>query len=622
MSPNVFGVLLTFASIPLVVLLLIVYYSKNQFNNAKTKLFRVMLWTLLIGAIVEIVKVFLINIDASRIALEIVSRCGFALETIWWYVLEMYTIISYKKETINNLKDTINYNKGTKILTIYYIVLVAATLFIPNVSTVKDIDINNIIYMPTMVVIVSIFVIGIQFVLSIYYYIKTRKDNYFKDDRLISVTVSISIIVYYIVQVLFPHVSFPMIFFTLFYYLTYFLNENPDLKLLKETNISRATIEASNKTKTNFLTNISNGIKTPIDSIVNTCNEINSSPVYNSDESKRKVDMILKHGNELIGVINNVLDVSKIESGDIVVTEIQYNTVDLIEGIIEVAKEKIGSKPIKIMIGIDKNISSILYGDYTKIYQSLVNIVSNAVKYTEVGRITIELTSIKDNDNEHLSFAITDTGTGIKDEEKETVFNRNENLSESTTLGEGLGLGLIITKKYIEAMGGRIWFESRFRTGTTFYIDLNQKIIDPKPIGDITNYKNTQSINLFDCSKYKALIVDDNLLNIKVAERLLKKYNFNVEYVTNGQECIDKIKSFEKYDVIFIDDVMSELDGIGLLHVLRNLQGYDIPPLIALTANAISGMKEIYIKEGFDDYLPKPINIYEFDKVINKFFNK
>ena len=221
-----------------------------------------------------------------------------------------------------------------------------------------------------------------------------------------------------------------------------------------------------------------------------------------------------------------------------------------------------------------------------------------------------------------MSFAITDTGTGIKDEEKETVFNRNENLSESTTLGEGLGLGLIITKKYIEAMGGRIWFESRFRTGTTFYIDLNQKIIDSKPIGDITNYKSTQSINLFDCSKYKALIVDDNLLNIKVAERLLKKYNFNVEYVTNGQECIDKIKSFEKYDVIFIDDVMSELDGIGLLHVLKNLQGYDIPPLIALTANAISGMKEIYIKEGFDDYLPKPINIYEFDKVINKFFNK
>ena len=156
--------------------------------------------------------------------------------------------------------------------------------------------------------------------------------------------------------------------------------------------------------------------------------------------------MILKHGNELISVINNVLDVSKIESGDIVVTEIQYNTVDLIEGIIEVAKEKIGSKPIKIMIGVDKNVSSILYGDYTKIYQSLVNIISNAVKYTEVGRITIELTSIKDNDNEHLSFAITDTGTGIKDEEKETVFNRNENLSESTTLGEGLGLGLIITK--------------------------------------------------------------------------------------------------------------------------------------------------------------------------------
>ena len=622
MSANIFGLFLTVAALSLAVLLLIIYYSKNTFNNARTKLFKIMMWSLIIGCLIQIARVILINIGASNQILEIISRVDFAIMGIWWYQLEIYTVLSYQKEMPDRVIDVIKLNWFTKVLTIYYIIAFFTLLLAPFLSTTNEINANNIIYMPTKIIITSIFVVVIEAFEAIYYLIKYKNDDYFKEERIVSIETIFAVIIYFAIQSSFQNISFTHLLFALFFYLTYFIIENPDLKLLKEINISRVAIETSNKTKTNFLANISNGIKPPIDSIINLCNESNITQVYNPNESKERVDEILKKGNELISVINNVLDASKIESGDIVVTEIQYNTLDLIDGLINATKKRIEDKNIRIMMGIDKNVSSKLYGDYTKIFQSLVKIISNAAKFTEVGRITIELASVKEGEIEHLSFAITDTGIGIKDEEKDTVFNRNENLSDDSTLSEGLGLGLVITKKYIESMGGKIWFESRYRTGTTFYIDLDQKIIDPTPIGDISKRNYNEKVNIFDCSRFRALIVDDNLLNIKVAERLLKKYNFSVDYVTNGQECINKIKNFEKYDIIFIDDVMSELDGIGLLHILRSLQGYDMPPLIALTANAISGMKEIYIKEGFDDYLPKPINIYEFDKVINKYFNK
>ena len=615
MITNIFGIFLTAASIPVVTLLLMMYYSKNQFNNARTKLFKMTMWSLIIGSIIEIGKVFAILNTTNILILEIISRIDFSIKTIWWYTLEMYTIVSYQKETINDFKSAVKYNGFTKGLTIYYIIALLIILFIPAITIVRDINLNNIIYMPTFVLYISIFVIGIQLVLSIYYIIKTRKDKYYKDDRLVSYTVSISIILYYIIQSFFQNISFPMLFFTLFYYLAYFLNENPDLKILKETNITRLAIEKSNKTKTNFLSNISNGIKPPIDSIVNICNEVNNTPVYNDLNSKREVGEILKNGNELINIINNVLDASEYDNNEISITEIQYSLSDLLEKTVESTKQKIGSKPIRIILNVDPMISSKLYGDYTKIFESLMNILSNAAKFTEVGRITIELTSKKDDTNEHLLFAITDTGIGMKEDEKEKVFSNNTSDND-----DGLGLGLVITKKFIEKMGGKIWFESSYRIGSTFYIELNQKIADKTPIGTVNFDKEEDKLNIFDCSNYRVLIVDDNLLNVKVAKRLLEKYNFKVEYLTNGDECINKIKSFEKYDMIFIDDVMSKIDGIELMHVLKSLPGYSIPPLVALTANAIVGMKEIYIKEGFDEYLAKPININEFDRVINKYF--
>ena len=225
---------------------------------------------------------------------------------------------------------------------------------------------------------------------------------------------------------------------------------------------------------------------------------------------------------------------------------------------------------------------------------------------------------------EKLSIKVSDTGYGIKKEDFDKLFEKFSRLENATSNEiEGTGLGLVITKKYVDLMNGKIWFESEYEVGTTFYVELKQKIISETGIGEIREpIKEEKKIDKIDCSSYNVLIVDDNKLNIKVASRLLGTYKFNIDTSTTGKDCIYKVKEGKKYDMIFLDHMMPEMDGIETLHILRKLDGYSLPPIVALTANAITGMKEMYLKEGFDEYLSKPINITELDKLINKYFDK
>ena len=402
----------------------------------------------------------------------------------------------------------------------------------------------------------------------------------------------------------------------------YFLNENPDLRIIKEINNSQEDIEKSSQTKTDFLSNMSYEIKMPMNLITSLCDELNNMPSYDPTEVKSCIKQIVDAGNNLLDIINNILDISKIETGKETLSESDYKVNDVVSNVINVAKQKIGSKPVKLLINIDQSTSSVLHGDSSKLYQALLNVVTNAAKYTEVGRITITLSSSRSGGNEHLLFKITDTGIGIRDEDKDSIFVKDKLDDPNIEDTEGAGLGLVITKQYIESMGGKIWFETQYRVGTTFYIEVEQKIVDATPLGSAVVSSTTETPEKLDCSQFRVLIVDDNLLNIKVAKRLLENYKFNVESVTSGKECVDKIKEEEKYDAIFMDHMMPEMDGIETLHVLKKLDGYTLPPIIALTANAIAGMKEMYLNEGFDDYLAKPINTHELDRVVNRFFKK
>ena len=613
MTANLFGNFLTVAALPLLILLIIIYYSRKPFKTIRTKLYKMLVFGLLICCCSEIIKALLINGEAPLLVLEISSRMHFSLEALWWYLFELYTIAVFEKIQSYRFRDVVKYNKFTIALTIMYALFVIGTCTLPQISTVKEIDLNRIIYMPRIAYYACFLIMGTEFILAIYYIIKTRKDNEFSGDRYVMLTVNIGIVIFFVIQYIFPYISFPFIIFTVFLYLAYFLNENPEIELLKEINASKETIEKSSGTKTDFLSKLSYEIKVPMDLIVSLCDDINNTPEYNELEFKKNIGQIVQNGNDLLDIINNVLDLSKIETGKINLTETNYKLSDLMTNIINVSRKKLGSKPVQLVVNINQNSPSVLYGDYSKLYQSLLNVISNAIKYTDVGRIYIEVLSSRENNNEHFLFKIVDTGCGIKDEDKDKVFN-NEDSEENNT-----GLGLTITKQYIEAMGGKIWFESEYRVGTYFYIDIVQKVVDPTPIENFINIDDENVKVRLDCSNYKALIVDDDLLNIKVEKRILENYKFQVDYLSSGKECIDKIKEDEKYDIIFLDHVMPDIDGIETLKALRSLEGYKLPPIIALTANAIVGMKEMYISEGFDDYLAKPINHHELDRIINKY---
>ena len=617
MSNNMFGSFLVLASIPLLLILIIIYFTNNQFKNIRIKLYKIILIAILVCAIIEICKVFLINFDAPSLLLEVVSRSQFAGEALWWYFYELYIISLFEEVKEDSFKGIITHNLFTKILTIYYIILVICIYAIPELSTVKDIDVNNIIYMPRFVLVISLFVIGICLIEAIYYLNKTKDRQDVGGQRAVMYTVSVGIIIYLIIQFLFPYISFPSIFFTIFFYLSYYLYENPDLAIIKEIESSKKIIEKANATKTDFLEKMAYDIKIPMNLISSLCIEVNNASTYNIEEARKDVSDIIVYGNELIDIINNVLDISKLETGKIIVNEINYKTEDLITSIINFANKKIGKKSVQFVAKIDPNIPSMMYGDYSKVYQSLLNIVSNAIKYTDVGKIILEIGIERNSEIAHLLFKVSDTGAGMSEEEQDSVFS--ENIDDEHTKGSGLGLA--ITKQFVEALGGKIWFESEYSVGTSFYMDINQKIVDPTPF-KIGNEEEKNDISKLDCSNFRALIVDDNLSNINVVKRFLGNYNFQVDFITSGKECIDKIKAEEKYDIIFLDHVMPDIDGIEILKALRNLNGYVLPPIIALTANALVGMKEMYLSYGFDDYLAKPINTHELDRIINKFFKK
>lgn len=412
----------------------------------------------------------------------------------------------------------------------------------------------------------------------------------------------------------------------------YLTVESPDTVLIElledeKKKVEQAKEEAvmANMAKDKFLARMSHEIRTPINTVLG-MDEIILRESKEDNIIEYAYD-IKNAGNILLTLVNEILDLSKIESGKMEIQEAEYDICPMIDDLETMVLAKAEAKNLEFRINVDKNLPSVLFGDDLRIRQILTNLLTNAVKYTEKGMVTMDVTGEVMEDTVLLRFSVKDTGVGVKEEDLERLFVEYERLDEDANRYiEGTGLGLSISMRLLKMMGSRLEVKSEYRKGSEFYFDLRQKVVDRKPISEYRNQVQRKNVNRqseFVLPDVRILVVDDNLMNVKVLKHLLKSTRAQVDEADSGLACIDRMKE-NHYDIVFLDHMMPQMDGVETLHKLKELGDYPCSntPIIALTANAIVGAKEEYLNEGFDGFLSKPVMVDELQEVLQKYINK
>ncbi|MCM1160446.1 MAG: response regulator [Roseburia sp.] len=389
---------------------------------------------------------------------------------------------------------------------------------------------------------------------------------------------------------------------------------------------AKAAAEKANRSKSEFLANMSHEIRTPINAVMG----MNEMVLRESkDENiKEYAQNIQSASQNLLALINDILDFSKIESGKMEIVEESYHLTSLLNDVVNMIQVRADEKGLEFHVEVDQELPNGLYGAENRIRQIMVNILTNGVKYTKEGSVSLIVRGEKQEDgNLLLQVLVKDTGIGIREEDKQKLFVDFQRLDMAVNQGiEGTGLGLAITSRLVERMNGSLTVDSIYGKGSTFTVSLPQKIVNQEPIGD---FKEKYKVYMQRQQKYhesfvapeaKILIVDDNEMNLFVVKSLLKKTKVQITECKSGRECLEMIAK-EKFHVILLDHMMPEMDGIETLRRAKAMEENLCreTPVIALTANAILGARETYLKEGFQGYLSKPIDGMELENMLKNY---
>lgn len=580
----------------LMFLLVVVYYAKEDNIKQGNKIFRSII---LVTYLIELVGTAMYIVLESGGNISVFSRIYLIITNLWFGLLALYYttfLFKYKNKNIGKLKI-----KDLSLGLIIIQVISTIIIFVGPLSLTSD---NMINYSEHFIIYLICFYLTIEFLVLLICIKKLDKSNY-----LHLVVMFVSQVLMFFFQLRSTEMSIFSLGMILTTYYGYFMLENVGTKELKSITLERDYAKKQCIDKSDFLRILSREIRIPLNTIDGFSQVIMDCD--NIDDIKDNIKDIRSASRDLIDVINGMIDLSIIESGNLEVIEENYNVYDMFDDVKNIAESKLREKEVEFKVELDNDIPEILLGDSARVSQIILNLLTNAIKYTDKGNITLKVDSVKSSTKCRLKIMVSDTGRGIKKEDINNIFDKN-------TKPKGSSLGLAVTKYLLELMGGSIEVESTYGTGSKFIVTLDQKIVS-----DCREEKVTRKRTLkpFNASDKRILLVDDNKLNLKVAMKLLEPYKVEVVEALSGKECLEILDKDNKFELILMDDMMPEMSGTECLSILKKIERVDgfYIPVVALTANATSGMKEKYLKLGFEDYLAKPIDKYELDRILKKY---
>ena len=399
------------------------------------------------------------------------------------------------------------------------------------------------------------------------------------------------------------------------------VDDTEHYRYMEELQEQRDIADSANAAKSRFLANMSHEIRTPINAVLGMDEMILRES--NEKEIRAYASDIMSAGRTLLSLINDILDLSKVEEGKMEIIPVQYDLSSLINDLINMIRGRAENKGLEFKVQVDEHVPHLLTGDEIRIRQCAMNVLTNAVKYTESGEVNFTITyEKKDEDNISLRFTVADTGIGMKAEDMEALFSPYKRIEEKRNRSiEGTGLGMSITRQLLELMGSTLEVDSVYGEGSTFSFAIDQEVVKWEEIGDITTRLNDMSEKpyeyheLFHAPDARILVVDDTEMNLTVIRNLLKKTRIQIDTASSGKEAL-RLTADTRYDVIFVDHMMPDMDGIETLQHIRESGMSKDSPVVALTANAVSGAREMYLKAGFEDYLSKPVDGEKLERML------